>query len=442
MRSFKKIVLIIIVLLCMEWIMAFLLEPVTYQRTLDRELKYMERQGWNPNMVLFGDSMISCGLVPGAMEEVLGEDFCVLNAATGSQQVWGSYYYLEDLLDQYELRCVVMGIDQWAFTQQEKSIKRDLIVLDRIKSPWIRMKYVSAVFAPAEYPYLLKSYANREEIENIPKHLEQKLTKAYLFGERLNAEKSELERGHTSNGVGMGEEKVGINELDSFQKDSIDQRAVQYLDKIVDLCRKNGVKLYLISMPVTSPSVFATETYEDFWSFFETYAQQQGISFWDMNMLKDRETVIPDEMMSDTVHVGSPGDLSVSRKAGELLKMDMEGMSVDKAFWKYPEWEEQLPGIVGCDFSTEAVADSDDRVMTAISLQPDGVIPEYEFWISTDGPENNWIRLREYGVSNSCVIPGEYFQKDIWMKVCCREQGNDAPYEKSCWRKRSIDMGD
>lgn len=439
MRSFKKIILMAVILLCMEGIMSFLLEPVTYQHTLDRELKYMEQQGWNPNVVLLGDSMVACGLVPGAMEEALGEDFCVLNAATGSQQVWGSYYYLEDLMNQYELKCVVMGVDQWAFTQQEKSIKRDLIVLDRIKSPRIRMKYVSAVFQPAEYPYLLKSYANREEIRNIPEHLRQKLTKEYLFGKRMTAERAELERGHTSNGAGMGEEKVGINELDPFHKDSIDQRAVQYLDKIVDLCRKKGVRLYLVSMPVTSPSVFATETYEDFWSFFESYAQQKDILFWDMNMLKDRDVVIPDGMMWDTVHVGSPGDLSVSRKFGEALKLDFEGKDTKHFFWTYSEWRDELSGIVGCDFYTEPVMDSEDRILTAVSLHPDHVIPEYEIWISTEGPDDNWIRLQEYSTSDSCVIPGGYFKKDVWMKVHCRERGSDAVYEKSCWRKRSAE---
>lgn len=439
MRSFKKIVLMAVILFCMESVMSFLLEPVTFQHALDRELKYMEQQGWDPDVVLLGDSMVACGLVPGAMEEALGEDFCVLNAATGSQQVWGSYYYLRDLMDRYELKCVVMGVDQWAFTRQEKSIKRDLIVLDRIKSPWIRMKYVGDIFEPAEYPYLLKSYANREEFENILGHLKQKLTKEYLFGEKLTAERSELERGHTSNGAGMGEEMVGIIELDSFRKDSIDQRAVRYLDEIVDLCDENGVKLYLVSMPVTSPSVYATETYEDFWSFFEAYARQKEISFWDMNMLKDREQVIPDGMMYDTVHVGSPGDLSVSQKTGELLKLAYDGEDVSTAFWTFGEWKDNLSGIVGCDFSTEAVPDSKDRVMTAVSLQPEGVSAEYEFWISQEGPESGWIRLQEYGASNKCLIPGKYFEKDVWLKVCCRQQGIDAEYEKSCWRKRSVD---
>lgn len=442
MRNFRKIVLMLAVLIGMETIMGFLLEPVTYQHTLNRELKYMKEQGWEPDMVLLGDSMVACGLVPGAMEETLGGEFCVLNAATGSQQVWGSYYYLKDLMELYDLRCVVMGVDQWAFTEQEKSIKRDLIVLDRIKNPWIKMQYISNIFEPAEYPYLLKSYANREEFEKILVHAGEKLTREYLFGKKLNLAKSDLERGHTSNGTGMGEEMVGINRLDAFTADSVDQRAIEYLDQIVRLCSDKNVKLYLIGMPTTSASVYATDTYEEFWNFFEEYAQRKEISFWDMNLLKDRMEVIPDGMMFDTVHVGSPGDRFLSRKMGELLCMDLQGRNVSDAFWTFSEWKRNQKGIVGCDLFTEEIPQKKDRLMRAVSLQSDGIVPEYEFWISDGKNSGEWTKLQEYGVGDTCVVPGEYFENDVRMKVCVREKGSNVPYEKCCVRTRDLDMGE
>lgn len=442
MRNFKKIVLMFVVLICMEGLAGFLLEPVTYQHSLDRELEYMEKQGWFPDMVLLGDSMVLCGLVPEAMEETMEGELCVLNAATGSQQVWGSYYYLEDLAEQYELKYVILGVDQWAFTQQEQSIKRDLIVLDRIKSFPVKIRYVSSIFEPAEYPYLLKSYANREEFENIPLHVKEKLTSEYLFGKVQCETKAELSRGHVSNGPGMGEEMVGIQELDPFTEQTVDQRAVKYLDKIVELCKSKGVKLYLVSMPVTSPAVYATETYGEFWSFFTKYAEENDVSFWDMNMLKDRKEVIPDGMMYDNVHIGEPGDWAVSRKMGELLSMDMSGENVQAEFWTFPEWKKSLTGIIGCDFSTEEIPQKKDRRMKAFSIQADGVIPEYEFWVSTDGKDGEWIKLQEYGTEDSCVVPGQYFEQDVWMKVCCREKGGDVSAQKSCVRMRSPEMGE
>lgn len=443
MRNFKKILLMAVILVCMESVMGFMLEPVTFQHSLERELNYMEKQGWVPDMVFLGDSRMACGISPGAVEEALGEEFCVLNAATGSQQIWGSYYYLKDLLNQYELKCVVMGVDQWAFTRQEKSVQKDLIVLDRIKNLRIKWEYVRDVFEPEEYPYLLKSYAYRGEFSNIWANLKKKLNREYLFGTIQNASKKDLNRGHTSNGTGMGEDRVGIIELSPFNDGELDPQALEYLDKVVDLCRERGVSLYLVSMPVTTPTVYATETYDNFYDFFKKYANKNKISFWDMNLLRDRKEVIPDGMMFDMEHIGSPQEVQVSRKIGELLKEDMESGNPKEAFFaSVAEWKESLNGIVGCDFSTESLEGGTGRRITAKSLQADGVVPEYEFWISSDGKDGEWILLQNYSGEDSCIVPGKYFEKDVWMKVCCRKKGSRVPYEKCCKRLRSANEGD
>ena len=383
--------------------------------------------------------MVSCGLVPAAMEEELGEEFCVLNAGTGSQQVWGSYYYLKDLVAEYEPQYVILGVDQWAFTKQDRGIRRDLVVMDRIKHPQVKLAYVRDIFKPEEYPYLLKSYANRDEFENIGEHLRQKLSKEYFFDQRENVKKSDLSRGHTGFGASMGKNKAGIQRVEEFSQELLDENAVRYLEKIVELCRDEGIRLYIVGLPIVSTAVYATETYPDFYEFFRDFAEENGIVFWDFNLLKDRKEVIPDERMGDTVHVGDAGERQVSRRLGELLKADIAGADVNAEFWESVEaWKESKTGIVGCDFHTEDIPGKKDRLMIAESVQAENVVAEYEFWVSADGEGGKWHRLQEYGTDKECVIPAEYLEADVWLKICSREAGSQVPYEKACIRFRAF----
>lgn len=439
MRNFKKICLMLLILIGMEWILGFLLEPVTYQRKLEQDLKVMEMRNWIPNVVLLGDSMVSCGLIPGEMEETMGSQYCVLNAGTASQQVWGSFYYLKDLLEQYPVKKVVLGVDQWAFTQQDESIRRDLVVLNRIKNPMIKLEYVRNIFQIVEYPYLIKSYANREEIVNVPQNIKEKLSGGYLFASSKIQSKEDLLRGYTPNGLGMGKSRAGLQKLDTFSMQNLNQRAVEYLDKIVELCRKKGADLYIISMPFVSTAVYATETYSSYHDFFRTYSEEKGITYWDLNLLRQKEEVVPDELLHDLVHLGEHGAQKVSRKLGELLRKDEQDSEVKNEFWPSVEaWEKSYDGIIGCDFHTEAMPDISDRIMLAKSIQAEGVIPEYEFWVSQDGAEGNWIKLQGYGRENQCIIPGKYFENDVWLKVCCRVKGASADTEKCCIRLREF----
>ena len=431
-----------VVLIGMEAVLSFALEPVTYQHTLEQEMKGLEMRGVTPNIVVLGDSTALYGLAPVNMEETLGDQFCVLNAATASQQVWGSYYYLKDLLQKYEkIRYVVLGIDYWAYAETDISIKKELLILDRIKDPKIKLEYVGNIFKPEEYPYLMKSYANRDQIGNMGNNLRQKLSWGYLFGNKNDVSQSEMTRGHSVIGPGMGAKSVGIQELGEFEMADMDPMALEYLDKIRKLCVQKGVKLYLMGMPLTSATVYASESYDGFYAYFHDYAKQHQIQYWDFNLLKDRFEVMPDELMADIGHPGAPGYQQLSRKLGTLLRKDMAGKSVEYEFYSNVSmWRKSLSGIIGCDLYTESIAGTKDRTLNGFSLAADGIEVEYEFWISVDGKNGNWIKLQEYGKGKECIVPGKYFEEDLWMKVCCRQKGRTSSYEKCCVRMRSSDM--
>ena len=58
MRNFKRILLMCLALFLVENLFSFCLSPVTLQHTFEKELRWMERNDKEPNMVVLGDSTV------------------------------------------------------------------------------------------------------------------------------------------------------------------------------------------------------------------------------------------------------------------------------------------------------------------------------------------------------------------------------------------------
>ena len=303
MRSFKRILIFIVIVLTYEAILDFLLEPVVYEYFLKKELVRDAKQDLEPDMVFIGDSGVEMTFVPSVIESELEDVNCVLNAGTGSQMIWGSYYYLKDLLKEYDIKYAVVGIDYSVFMKQEERVpKRDLVVLSRIKSPSIKAEYARKFLQGEEYLYLIKSYANKGNLGSIRENVRAKLSYHYLSGIDDREDTYYKERGYVCT-TARGELRSGIYGTFAWETGNVSEEAVSYLDKIVELCREEKVTLYLAVTPIAFTSLYDTETYQDMLDYFQDYAGQKGIFFCDLNLMKDRVLVLPDSMMVDSTHV-------------------------------------------------------------------------------------------------------------------------------------------
>lgn len=83
----------ILIFILVEKFLTFLLEPVTYRMTLDREIRKSRKQGKEIGMILIGDSMIRARLDPRVFDSTLESGRITLNAGTSSQSLEGSFYF-------------------------------------------------------------------------------------------------------------------------------------------------------------------------------------------------------------------------------------------------------------------------------------------------------------------------------------------------------------
>ena len=120
MNNFKKVLLLAVLLILFEQVLGYVLEPVTFQHYLELELRQKNVEDKQPDMVFIGNSRVSTTFIPSVFSDRIEGVSCAFNAGTGSQGIEGTYYYLKDILDQYDLKYVVLGVDYQPFLWEER----------------------------------------------------------------------------------------------------------------------------------------------------------------------------------------------------------------------------------------------------------------------------------------------------------------------------------
>lgn len=409
MRNFKKIILAVVMLIVFEAVLNFLLAPVNYGDFLDIDLKRMEREGHTPELVFVGDSRIYRTFIPGIFEEEMEEIESAVNIGTGSQAIQGSYFYLKDIAKRYKPKYAVVGIDYiWFMNESEYITQGELTVIDRIKSPVIRFQSILSLLEKKDYPYLLGSYRSREGVTNIVQNVKDKLDADFRRG--IDKRKGEYyaDSGFVYTESGFEEGNVGLADVPPMQWKDQERKeeAFEYLDKITVFCEENDIQLFLVTGPTTLSTIYSIADYEGAVNCFKEYALEKGLIYQDMNLIKDRETLLPDSAMYDSDHVNGKGAELISRKYCDILKKNIRGEDTTSYFYStVKEMKQDIARVVACDFYTEELESGDYRIIATGLCSPEQQA-EYEFLISEDGGKT-WDSLREYGMDNEYIIERE-----------------------------------
>lgn len=117
------------------------------------------------------------------------------------------------------------------------------------------------------------------------------------------------------------------------QKEEITGLVLDYLQKIVELCRKNGTRLLLLSTP--SPVNYDYKRHNS----LEAYAREKGIDYLDLN-LKDLGMDWRKDSLDQGDHLNYYGAEKVTRFLGEYLvsHYDLTDHRMDR---KYTSWKDQ-----------------------------------------------------------------------------------------------------
>ncbi len=414
-----------------------LLKPLGASRYFSDEIDALEKEGKRADLLFLGTSRVFETFVPSVFEEELGMEL-VINGGSPTQRPESSYFLLKDLDSRIRPKRVILGV-QWNTllkeTGEAQKLESAIMAYDRMSTAG-KLAYLPHYLTNGLWPEFLDVYRYRKEF------------RFDIIAERLAAKKEYsrngyvpdteagsyyLEKGfiYSNNHCENGNIPIIDEGQTRFSEEEIDPAKLEYLEKIAAYCKENGIELMLVASPMAMMNLYHLEGYQDAVAFYARFAAEHGSSFLNLNYLKGREEFLPDDRMSDFVHLSGAGAEEVSRRYALILLKQFQGEDVSGFFYSdLNEMKTEVCRIV----SLKAVYEREGDMLSVDieSLQNDGVVPEYLLEWSADEGED-YVPLCEAGKESHLRV--KLPSREGKLRVSARIAGTE---ETDAWQEYEL----
>ena len=357
-----------------------ILSPVSYQEYFDRDLESIKQENKDVDIMFVGASRVYMTFIPAVFEKKMNKN-CVIVAGTAEQPICGTYYVIKDYVERFHPKHIVIGVT-YSTLMNEPHWFGKAIVYDRLS---LKNKLLFAVNCfDDDKLVLLKAVRYRNNILNLKaiteekKELEERGCNPYSPTEEYYADKGFI---HTYHSYATG--NMPMSENYRYSNDMILTENLMYLENCVDFCQEQGIKVSLVTGPMSLMQTYLIEGYQEAVDFYCEFAESKGISYYNLNYLKSREEYLTDDTIRDHSHVNAKGAKIASEMYADILIKEQEGEDVSCFF--YDDLDDLKKDVhrilsVGADISYTEAGKQDMAVTAKITLKSvhnENIVPYY-----------------------------------------------------------------
>ncbi len=326
MRNFKKIlprILLILVFLCIfnmgiRYTYESVRNTMVYTRNDLRDTK-----GEIETLVL-GTSLTHWGIDSNVLGETIGSE--AFNLSTSAQPLSGSYYLLKDQARVNPIKRVFLGIHVPALVNDTNTEGIEIRegIFDRMLSPVVKAEYLFKTAAPNEYERYL-FYAAR--VENV---LNERVAKRNLDYKKTEDFKNNIGPEEQMDYVylGNGNENTMAEYDGSFDDEELGEDATwerskvlpvneEYMQKIADFCKKEGIELNIVVTPMTWEFTKLMGDLENFHEYLQDFCDENGAQLFDFHEYENVFEIFTNEDYQDKKHFNAKGAEKFAQLLGE-----------------------------------------------------------------------------------------------------------------------------
>lgn len=313
----------LIFLLCVILIdqgLKFLLYPYTYARV---DVHNLETQRYDD--IFVGTSHGKCGINPLKVDAVTGRksfNFCM-----GGQFTVDSYYIVKEACRVNPPKRVVYEVDPayWMLEiPQDTTFGQTYLELpwSLVKAEYFFAKFTDTDFRNALFPW----YAFRNQLDEISKNIETKTSSLYKeYGTGCFRETGQTYEagGFIRRLLVKGEHKSDAD-LVLWNEKGVNPDRIRYFEKLVKLCREQGIELLAVTTPVPKENLEKYGEYQKADTYFTNYFNEAGVPYINFNTEKRHPgyRVDTDYADYDGHMYGDTAD-AFSEILGEALREDL-----------------------------------------------------------------------------------------------------------------------
>lgn len=389
----------------------------------------------NIETLFLGSSHVFCGYNPKVLEEYYGEN--VYLAATPVQKIDASYYLLKEALKKNPIKTVYIDMYYRQFRdipseRFDEQMKYIWCITDNMKSGWNRWEFILNAsgceryldgFLPAsrygnyllDLPRLEKIIKSKRTTEYKKVECPEGIVDSFYKGALINL--------NSSSEVQMVG-KIGRYDIARIDDNIMSDYSRKYLDKMVKLCKENDIKLVLVTTPFTPFHIQAMGDYMTYYEFVNSYAEQNGIDYYDFNLCKEEVLPLEDDMFVDVHHLSGKGAAIYSKVFGEMMINQNAEQRKQNFYSTIEEKMNSLPTqIFGIILESDEKNTNEYQVRAVANYD---VEAEYRITVVDDDGSELQI-LQEYSEHNVLFLREE--EKNTF-KIEVREKGCAEPKRK------------
>jgi hypothetical protein len=425
-----RAIIFVIVFIMINYVLTFLVVPKgDISRMAMRE---MYSQTKNIDVVFAGASFSQRDINPYIMDKELGCN--TFNYAFSAQTYTGTYYSLKELFNYHKPKLIVLTTDPTNYTTKEEKALVFLSVAPYMKSLFNKIQYYFG--SAQDGSYLDRLFAWRgyhvKSIQDAINNVYGKLDSSYINYPKPG--QIEDLATHKSGYIGKGAIKVDSNDpqetvnydnlkipYSNININDVQEKNVEYLKKISELCKANNCELILLDAPFPTFQVLKVKNYFEFDNEVTKIAKDLNIEYYNYNLIKPQLFKLDGDYFSDNEHLNSSGAEAFSKSLAAFLKLRQNGDDMSKYFYTPEEYYASINYISITSFNW---TQNDNKIkLVADSFHGSKVVPEYQF-VLTDLETGKQHIIRDYDKNPNFVFDSTSYKK-YKIRVNARVTGSD-----------------
>ena len=283
MRSSRKKIICAVLCAAVAALVIKAMDTALYPCTYTRNDVHTVVSG-KKDVILLGSSNGKMNIVPEILLEGTGLEGH--NLCAGGQYPVDSYYLAKLVIEKQDPKKIIFELDPgYIVTEKEKGNNYLLFYhefpLSRAKLSSYFDTLMDCDFRTVFFPFY--EYPLKSELPRVQDNLDQKLKGEY----RIDNFRGKLQEYHENGWI----EKYPLSKEDFpsyhptlFEESEIRENSLQYVDRLITLCKENNVEFVALSTPLPGGALQRDqENFDAAWDYFTEYFANRGVTYYNFN---------------------------------------------------------------------------------------------------------------------------------------------------------------
>lgn len=263
------------------FVLDYVLYPCTFMRNDIHTVTTEAHQD-----VFLGTSHGKINIDPEVVSEETGRS--AHNLCVGGEYAVDAYYLTKLMLETEKPERIIYEVDPGYFVTEKEVGNNYLLFYHEFPISAAKLEYFQATMMECDFRTVLfpwYEYIFKYDLEKVWETVYQKWMHDYDVSYLKGSTQEYHESGFIER-YPIDTTQLSIEEeaLKLFTKDSVKQQNMEYLKKLIDLCKENDIEFIAVSTPVPAATLVAYEAnYQEAWTYFADFFEKEEIRYLNFN---------------------------------------------------------------------------------------------------------------------------------------------------------------